>query len=53
MNKEELIQYLKDRIECTQAYLRDLYTANIHVIDVVKAETELDLLYDILNECYT
>lgn len=50
MSIEEFIIYLQNRIECTQAYLRDLYTAGIHGVDVVKAETELDVLLGILNE---
>lgn len=51
MDKKQLIEYLKRRIECTQAYLCDLYNTSPNDIEVVKAEIELDVLLDILNEC--
>lgn len=50
MNKEELIEYLKHRIECVQAFLRDMYAVNTDDIEVVRAETQLELLLEILHE---
>lgn len=50
MDKKQLIDYLQYRIECTQAYLRDLYCACSNDIEVVKAETELQVLSEVLNE---
>lgn len=49
MNKEQLIQYLKHRIECVQSFLRDVYTINSNDILVIKAETELNILEEILT----
>lgn len=50
MNKEQFIEYLQYRIECVQAYLRDLYSTNPNDIEVIKAEVELQVFEEILGE---
>lgn len=51
MNKEQIIDYLKYRIDTIQAFLRDMYEINSNDILVIKAESELNILQEVLKVC--